>query len=255
MGNIELKRVIPVLTIIGDKLVKTVQFKKPNYIGDPINAVKIFNDKQVDEVLLLDIRASENGTEPNYSKIEEICSEAFMPFAYGGGIKTMKQVDLLFKLGIEKVVLNSVLNSNLSLVNSIASKYGSQSVVASVDIKKSIFGKYQAYVLSGKQRIKEDVYQYINTLLKSGVGELFVNNIDRDGTYLGYDLELIKKIAPLASVPLVACGGAKSLADFSDALKNGASAVAASSFFVYRGAQKGVMINYPTQLDLRIKVY
>ena len=255
MGNIELKRVIPVLTIIGDKLVKTVKFRSPNYIGDPINAVKIFNDKEVDEVVLLDIRATENGSEPNYNKIEEICSEAFMPFAYGGGIKTIEQVDLLFKLGIEKVVLNSVLHSNLKLVNTISTKYGAQSVVASIDIKKNIFGKYQAYAVSGKEKIKSDLNHYIKTILTAGVGELFINSIDRDGTYLGYDLELIKKIAPISTVPIVASGGAKSLADFSNALKSGASAVAAGSLFVYRGTQKGIMINYPSKLDLRTKVY
>lgn len=255
MGNIELKRVIPVLTIIGDKLVKTVQFKKPNYIGDPINAVKIFNDKEVDEVILLDIRASQNGTAPNYQKIEEICSEAFMPFAYGGGIKKMEQVDLLFKLGIEKVVLNSVLNSNLKLVADIASKYGAQSVVASIDIKRSLFGKYHAFTFSGKDKVKAELFHYITAILESGVGELFLNSIDRDGTFLGYDLNLIKKIAPVSNVPMIVSGGAKSLEDFNLAIRSGASAVAAGSFFVYRGAQKGIMINYPSQLDLRTKVY
>jgi len=255
MGDIELKRVIPVLTIIGDKLVKTVRFKQPNYIGDPINAVKIFNDKEVDEVILLDIMASKLGQEPNYDKIEEICSEAFMPFAYGGGIKNMDHVDRLFKLGIEKVVLNSILTRDLNLVATIADKYGAQSVVASVDVKKNLFGTYQAYTNSGKKKVKEDLYLYLNTVLNSGIGELFLNCIDRDGTFSGYDLDLIKKITPLSLVPVIVGGGAKSLSDFNQAIKNGASAVGASSMFVYRGPKKGIMINYPSQIELRTEFY
>ena len=141
-------RVIPVLTVLSDRLVKTVQFKKPDYIGDPINAVRIFNDKEVDEIVLLDITATKERREPNYEKIEEICSEAFMPFAYGGGIKTLDQVNHLFQLGIEKVVLNSSLVENLDLIKKIAGKYGSQSIVASLDVKKNMFGKYTIYTHS-----------------------------------------------------------------------------------------------------------
>ena len=147
-------RVIPVLTIDNDKLVKTVKFKKPNYIGDPVNAVKIFNVKEVDEIVLLDITATKEGREPSYSKIEEICSEAFMPFAYGGGITNMDQINKLFQLGIEKVILNSILDQNIELVKEATEKFGAQSIVASIDVKKSLFGKYQVYTNSGDQKAK-----------------------------------------------------------------------------------------------------
>ncbi len=249
------KRVIPVLTIAGDKLVKTIKFRKPNYIGDPVNAVKIFNEKMVDEIILLDITASQEKRVPNYAKIEEICSEAFMPFAYGGGIQSLQQVDLLFQAGIEKVVLNSILNSNLNLVKEIGEKYGAQSVVASIDIKKNVFGKNYAYSHSGMRKIKEPVEVYFNKILNAGVGEIMLNSIDRDGTFQGYDLALIQKYSTLSKVPLIACGGAMGVNSFTLAIQNGASAVAAGSLFVYRGEQKGIMINYPSQEELVEKVF
>lgn len=248
-------RVIPVLLIDKGKLVKTTKFKKPNYIGDPVNAVKIFNDKEVDEVVLLDITATEEQQEPDYDKIEEICSEAFMPFAYGGGINSLDQVDRLFQLGIEKVVLNSTLNSNLGLVKQISEKYGAQSVVASIDVKKNLFGRYTAYSHSGQKKIKQPIQNYLQSILDAGVGEVFLNSIDRDGTFSGYDLELIGQFSKIAAVPIVACGGARSLDDFKWAIKSGASAVAAGSLFVYRGVQKGILINYPTPSELRNVIY
>jgi cyclase len=248
-------RVIPVLLIDKGKLVKTVKFKKPNYIGDPVNAVKIFNDKEVDEIVLLDISATKESRDPDYDKIEEICSEAFMPFAYGGGINSLDQVDRLFQLGIEKVVLNSALNSNIDLVKQISDKFGAQSIVASIDIKKNLFGKYVAYSHSGLKKVGMTIENYLNRILEAGVGEVFLNSIDRDGTFLGYDLELIGQLSKNAPVPIVACGGARNLDDFKLAVNSGASAVAAGSLFVYRGLQKGIMINYPTQLELRLKVY
>lgn len=255
MEHLSLSRVIPVLLIDKGKLVKTTKFKNPNYIGDPVNAVKIFNDKEVDEVVLLDITATKEQREPDYDKIEEICSEAFMPFAYGGGINSLDQVDRLFQLGIEKVVLNSTLNSNLGLVKQISEKYGAQSVVASIDVKKSLFGRYTAYSHSGQKKIKQPIQNYLQSILDAGVGEVFLNSIDRDGTFSGYDLELIGQFSKIAAVPIVACGGARSLDDFKWAINSGASAVAAGSLFVYRGVQKGILINYPTQLELRSKVY
>ena len=255
MGNIELKRVIPVLTLVENKLVKTVKFKNPNYIGDPINAVKIFNDKEVDEVILLDIRATATAGQPNYNKIEEICSEAFMPFAYGGAIKSMDQVDALFNVGIEKVVLNSILSQNINLVRLIKEKYGAQSIVASIDVKKGVFRNYQVYSHAGKKKVKDGLANYVKVIIEAGVGEIFLNSIDRDGTFRGYDIELIKVISRLSRVPIIASGGASNLSDFKIAFENGASAVAAGSMFVYRGEQRGILINYPSQLDLETKVY
>ena len=248
-------RIIPVLTIDHEKLVKTTQFKKPNYIGDPINAVKIFNEKEVDEVVLLDITATKQNRVPNYNKIEEIASEAFMPFAYGGGIKTLDQIEHLFKLGIEKIVLNSILGQDLALITSASKIFGSQSIVASVDIKKGLFGKQAAYTQSGTKKIKTPLIDYIKTIEEKGAGELFINSIDLDGTYSGYDLPTLDAISKHTNIPIVACGGARNTSDFLSAIQSGASAVAAGSMFVYQGAQKGILINYPSQDKLLEEIY
>lgn len=248
-------RVIPVLTLDNEKLVKTIKFKNPNYIGDPVNAVKIFNDKEVDEIILLDITATKENREPNYNKIEEICSEAFMPFAYGGGINSMDQVNRLFQLGIEKVVLNSVLNTNLELVKKISDKFGAQSIVASIDIKKNLFGKYHAFSHSGQKKVNLSLVIYLKNILAAGAGEIFLNSIDRDGTFDGYDLEILKKLTEISAVPLIACGGARNMVDLRLAIENGASAVSAGSLFVYRGVQKGILINYPSQNNLFKNVF
>jgi len=243
------------LLISDDKLLKTVKFKKPIYIGDPVNAVKIFNDKEVDEIILLDISTSKDRKEPNYAKIEEICSEAFMPFAYGGGINSMDQIDQLFKLGIEKVILNSVLTTNIQLVKEASAKYGAQSIVGSIDVKKGLLGNYQAYTHSATKRVKAKFQKYLTTVLNSGIGELVINSIDKDGSYTDYDFNLIEMVSKQSEIPVVACGGAKSLSSFKQAIQAGASAVAAGSLFVYRGETKGILINYPSQDQLTKEVF
>lgn len=248
-------RVIPVLTLQNEKLVKTIRFKNPTYIGDPINAVKIFNEKEVDEIIILDITATKEKREPNYKKIEEIAEEAFMPFAYGGGINNLNQIEKLFKLGIEKVVINSALGSNLSLLTQAAKIFGSQSIVAAIDVKKNFFGKQHAYVNSGNQQLKTPLLEFVKQLETNGSGELFVNSIDLDGSYAGYDTSLITNIAKAVSVPIIACGGANSLANFRTGIEAGASAVAAGSLFVYQGTQKGILINYPSQEKLKKEIY
>lgn len=248
-------RVIPVLTLQNEKLVKTIRFKNPTYIGDPINAVKIFNEKEVDEIVILDITASKEKREPNYAKIEEIASEAFMPFAYGGGVKNLDQIEKLFKLGIEKVVLNSALEENIDLVTKAAQIFGSQSIIASIDVKKNIFGKLNAYKISGSTKINFTIDDYVKKLEDAGIGEFFINSIDKDGTYSGYDIVLIKQLSTQTNLPIVACGGASSINDFLPAIQSGASAVAAGSLFVYTGATRGILINYPKQEELVHKVY
>ena len=207
-------RIIPVLTIDSEKLVKTVKFKNPQYIGDPINAVKIFNEKEVDEVVLLDITATKNKRGPNYNKIEEIASEAFMPFAYGGGIKNLDQIEKLFKLGIEKVVLNSIVDQDLSLITSASKIFGSQSIVVSIDTKQNLFNKINAYTNSGSKKVKHSLSEYLAKIQDAGAGELFINSIDRDGTYSGYDYPLINFISRQVAIPIVACGGASTTTDF-----------------------------------------
>jgi cyclase len=248
-------RIIPVLTLQNEKLVKTIRFKNPTYIGDPINAVKIFNEKEVDEIVILDITATKEKREPNYNKIEEIASEAFMPFAYGGGITKLSQIEKLFKLGIEKVVLNSVLESNMGLVSEAAKIFGSQSIVASIDVKKNLFGKTNAYKISGTTKIDIPLLDFVKQLEEVGVGEFFINSIDKDGTYSGYDLDLINQLSTKVNIPIVACGGASSIDSFLPAIQHGASAVAAGSMFVYTGSTRGILINYPKQEDLVGKVY
>lgn len=248
-------RIIPVLTLQNEKLVKTVRFKNPTYIGDPINAVKIFNEKEVDEIVILDITATKENREPNYTKIEEIASEAFMPFAYGGGITSLNQIERLFKLGIEKVVLNSVLETNMNLVTEATKIFGSQSIVASIDVKKNLFGKNQAYKISGTTKVDIPLLDFVKKLEQAGVGEFFINSIDRDGTYSGYDLELIKQLSNIVNTPIVACGGASSIDSFLPAIQHGASAIAAGSMFVYTGSTRGILINYPKQEDLVDKIY
>lgn len=248
-------RIIPVLTLQNERLVKTFRFKNPTYIGDPINAVKIFNEKEVDEIVILDITATKEKREPNYNKIEEIASEAFMPFAYGGGITKLSQIEKLFKLGIEKVVLNSALGTNMGLVSEAAKIFGSQSIVASIDVKKNLFGKTNAYKISGTTKIDVPLFDFVKQLEQAGVGEFFINSIDKDGTYSGYDLDLIKQLSNHLSSPIVACGGASSIDSFLPAIQHGASAVAAGSMFVYTGSTRGILINYPKQDDLVNKVY
>jgi len=248
-------RVIPVLTVDNEKLVKTIRFKKPNYIGDPINAVKIFNNKEVDEIVLLDITATKEKRSPNFSFIEEICSEAFMPFAYGGGITSIQQIEQLFKLGIEKVVLNSCIEDNFNLITEASNIFGSQSIVISLDFKKNIFGKYQLTKESGSKKIQYSIEDYIKKLELHGAGEIFLNVIDRDGTYQDYDYNLISEVANITTIPVVACGGAHSIESFKNAINSSASAVAAGSLFVYRGRTKGILINYPTQDQLSEEIF
>lgn len=248
-------RVIPVLTLQNEKLVKTVQFKKPNYIGDPINAVKIFNDKEVDEIVILDISATVEKREPNYIRIEEIASEAFMPLAYGGGINHFEQIKKLFKLGIEKIIINSAIENGFSLIRQTAERYGSQSVIVAIDVKKPNFGKLSAYKNSGSTKVKIKLLDYLMKIEKAGAGELFLTSIEKDGSFNDYDYDLINLISSNCSIPVVSCGGANSLQSFEKAIKAGASAVAAGSLFIYSSSIKGVLINYPSQSDLKTQLF
>ncbi len=238
-------RIIPVLSLMGNKLVKTVKFKNPNYLGDPLNAIKIFNDKRVDELIVLDIEASKLKKEPNYKLIYEMAGEAFMPLGYGGGIRTLDQAKKIFGLGIEKVVLNSVIFENPSIVTQIANIYGAQSVVLSMDVKKNLIGKSRPHFNSGKEYLKEDLMAFALRLIELGVGEIILQDIERDGTFAGYNLSLIEMLKQLP-VPIVAMGGCNGIEDMKKAIASGASAIAAGSVFVYRNNDpKSILINYP----------
>lgn len=240
------KRIIPCLLLKDRGLVKTVKFKDPKYVGDPINAIRIFNEKEVDELILLDIEASMLKQEPNYELIAEVAGECFMPICYGGGIKTLAHADKLFALGVEKISINAAALADLSIIREIANKYGSQSVVGSIDCKKSFWGGYTVYAASGSVDTKRSPVEWAQALEGAGVGEIFINSIDRDGTQKGFDTTLVDSIVKSVHVPVIACGGAGAVSDLTDLLEQtSVSAVAAGSLFVFHGKHRAVLISYP----------
>lgn len=245
-------RVIPCLLVRGNGLVKTRKFKEPVYVGDPINAMRIFSDKEVDEIVVLDIDASREGKEPNYALIEEMAGEAFMPMAYGGGIRNLEQVRRLIRSGIEKVVINTAATESTDVIREAADMFGSQAVVGAVDVKKTLFGGYRVVTKSATVEAKIDLDEHIQQLLSAGVGEIFLNNVDRDGMMAGYDLHLLRSITQKVNVPVVACGGAGTVEHLAQAVnEGGASAVAAGSMFVFHGKHRAVLINYLKHDELR----
>jgi cyclase len=248
-------RVIPVLLVSDGGLVKTVKFKEPTYVGDPINAVKIFNEKEIDEIVILDIDATRENRGPDMLKLKEIAGEAFIPLAYGGGISTIAHIEELFYLGVEKVIFNYQAFRNPAILTESAKLVGSQSVVASIDVKKNWLGKYKVMVKNGKEDTGLDPVTYAKRVTEAGAGEIFLNVIDRDGTYGGYDLGLIDAVSHTVSVPLIACGGASSVDDFLPAIEKGASAVAAGSLFVFQRTHRAVLISYPGQQELAEKLF
>lgn len=245
-------RIIPCLLLHDEGLVKTIKFKNPRYIGDPINAVRIFNDKEVDELIFLDIDASKYKRPPNFRFIEDLATECFMPFAYGGGITTLEQIESILRIGVEKVVLNHHALSDLSFVQKAANHFGSSTIIGAIDVKKDLWGNYKVYDHVSKSTLSETPLAYSHKLQQAGVGEIFLNNVDRDGTYAGLDLQLIQKINNSISVPLVVCGGASSLHDIQAIIsQTKISAVAAGSLFVYQGTHRAVLISYPQKSELK----
>lgn len=250
-------RVIPTLLIDDDaRLVKTVRFGARAYIGDPINAVRIFNQKEVDELVLLDIDASKSARPPAFAVIEDIVSEAFMPVAYGGGIRSMDDVATLFRSGIEKVVLSTSALETPELVTQIAERFGNQAVTVCLPVKTTLLGKHRVRIRGSQKDTGCTPESVAAEMIQRGAGEIIVYSIDRDGTYRGYDLALLRSVSRIASAPVVACGGAASLDDFRTAiLDGGCAAVAAGSLFVYQGPKKGVLITYPTPEQLRVGLF
>lgn len=248
-------RVIPALLIEKGGLVKSIKFKDRKYIGDPINAVKIFNEKEVDEIVILDISATAEKRGPDLEQIRELASEAFMPMGYGGGVTKLQEIRDLITAGIEKVIINTAAYKNPLLISEGAKFIGSQSIVVSVDVKKYIWGKHKVYVENGSKNTGLDPVSFAKQMEDAGAGELLVNAIDKDGTFEGYDIDLISLISSAVHIPVVALGGAGSLEDFSAGVKAGASAVAAGSFFVYKRPHRAVLISYPNQQDLISKVF
>lgn len=239
-------RVIPALLLRGQGLVKTVKFKDPKYVGDPINAVRIFNEKEVDELVFLDITATPEGRGPDFELLSDIASEAFMPMAYGGGVTTLEQVKRIFELGFEKVIVNSAAYKKPGLIAEAAAIFGSQSMVGCVDVRKTLLGRYELCSASARVKEKVSLQEHLAALTLSGVGEILVNAVDRDGTMGGYDVKLLREVSAAVTVPVIACGGAGSVDHFVQAVEDGhASAVAAGSLFVFMGPHRAVLINYP----------
>lgn len=246
----KLKRIIPCLLLRNNGLVKTVRFKESVYIGDPINAVRIFNEKEADELTFLDIDASRKKQEPPYKVIANIASECFMPFSYGGGIENAAQVEKIIKSGAEKIIINTSAFLSKGLVGELARQFGSSTVVVSIDVRKKLFDGYTVFIKGGTMSTGRNPVDYAREMEAEGAGEILLNSIDRDGTMEGYDLDMIKKVSDAVRIPVIACGGAGRLADFSAAVKNGASAAAAGSMFVFHGKRRAVLITYPSQGDI-----
>lgn len=243
-------RIIPVLLLHKGGLVKSVKFKDYKYVGDPINAVKIFNEKEVDEIAIIDIGASNENREPDVKRITEIASEAFMPMSYGGGISTIEQVKDLFYNGVEKVILNKAAVQTPELITKIATLFGSQSVTVSIDVRKHVLKGKRVYTKNGKQSTAFKPVEFAKRMENIGAGEILLNSIDRDGTYSGYDYTLIKEVAESINIPVIAMGGAGSISDFAQAVVHGASAVAAGSMFIFQRPHNAVLISYPSQKDI-----
>ncbi|WP_339782582.1 AglZ/HisF2 family acetamidino modification protein [uncultured Marinobacter sp.] len=238
-------RVIPALLLSQGGLVKTTKFKQPKYVGDPVNAIRIFNEKEVDELVVLDIDASRENREPDYNAIAEFASECFMPLAYGGGIQTVEQARILFSLGIEKVVLQTAILDSSKLISDIANRFGSQSVIASIDIKRDWRGRAKAWSATRRKKLDRPWLDKLHEYVEAGAGEILLNSVDRDGTQEGYDEELISAAAGALPVPVIALGGAGKLEHLVSAVDSGASAVAAGSLFVFQGPHRAVLISYP----------
>lgn len=243
-----IKRVIPVLLIKGNGLYKTRKFQNPSYVGDPINTIKIFNDKEVDEIIILDIDASKKNLSPNFNLIKEIASECFMPLTYGGGISSIDQAAKLFNLGVEKICLQTSTLTNIELIKELISEFGSSSIAACIDIKKNFFGRHVLYSHSNK-RLKLKPIELLDELNALGIGEIILQQVDNDGELKGQDLEILSEFARKSFAPIVSLGGIGSLDDLNEAFKMGANAVAAGSFFVYHGVHRAVLITYPSQRD------
>ena len=232
-------------------LVKTVRFKESTYIGDPINTIKIFNEKEVDELFFLDIDATRLKREPPYGLIQNIASECFMPFAYGGGIHSLQQIERIIKSGAEKVIINTHAYLENNFLKEAVHQFGSSTIAVSIDVKKEFLRGNVVYIKGGTQSTGINPVDYAKKNESEGAGEILINSIDRDGVMEGYDIELIKSISGSVRIPVIACGGAGRLSDFSLAFKQGgASAVAAGSFFVFHGKRRAVLITYPSYSEI-----
>jgi cyclase len=238
----------------GKSLVKTTKFSDPDYIGDPVNTIRIFNELEVDELMLLDISASKEGRRPQFDLLKRLVDECFMPLSYGGGIQDLSTVQELFSIGIEKIVVNSHGFEDPSVIDSIANSFGSQSVIGSIDVKDSSFRGRQVYSEGASKKQDVDPVRWAKELEDRGVGELLITSIDREGTWEGFDHELVEDMVSEVSVPVIAHGGASDVDDIRKVIhESGASAAAVGSMVVYQKQDMGVLVNFPDIGDLRFK--
>jgi cyclase len=245
-------RLIPVLLLRGTGLVKGKNFKNHKYVGDPINAIKIFNEKEVDELVFLDISAGVEGRAPNFDVIGDIASEAFMPFSYGGGLTSIDQIQKVFSLGVEKVVINSAAFFDPNLIKISSKLAGKQSIVVSIDVKKKLLGGYEVMVANGTKSTNMNPVAYAERMEELGAGELILTSIDREGTGKGYDISLVDQVSRAVDIPVVAVGGAGSVDHLADVMRDtSASAVGAGDLFIFYGKHKAVLITYPSYESFR----
>ena len=244
-------RIIPTLLLRGESLVKTVQFDKFGYIGDPVNTCRIFNELEVDELAFLDITASLEKREPNLKILQEISNECFMPLSYGGGIRSVDSAERILGIGFEKVIFNTYPFENPGIISETAKAFGSQSVIIAIDVKRSFWGKYEVYSLSGSVNRRKSPVEWAKEIEDLGAGEILLTSIDREGTWKGLDIELTRQVADTVSIPVIAHGGAGTVGHIGDVVKNGhASAVALGSMVVYQAKGMGVLVNFPDKEDL-----
>ena len=245
-----MNRLIPILLLNNESLVKTVRFNNFSYIGDPCNTVRIFNELEVDELLFLDINSSREGRAPNLSILSDIANECFMPLGYGGGIKDSDEAKKIFDIGFEKVSINTSAFIKPNLITDIAKIFGSQSLVVSIDYKKNLFGQYSVYIKSGRKNIKLHPVEWAKEMENRGAGEILLTSIDREGTWQGFDIELIRRVTDAVSIPVIAHGGAGKIEHITQVLKEtNVSAVALGSMVVFQKQGKGVLVNFPGEIN------
>jgi cyclase len=248
-------RVIPCLQLVGPSLVKTVKFGAYGYIGDPVNTVRIFNELEVDELCFLDIRATVERRSPNLKTLREIAEQCFMPLSYGGGVRDLGLAKEILGIGFEKIVVNSFAYEDVSFISRLADHAGSQAVIGSVDVKRGLLGRYQAYSHDGTRKTGVDPVEWALRLQNLGAGELLLTSMDRDGTWSGFDLEVTRRVSDAVSVPVIANGGAGAVADIGAAVKEGgASAVALGSMVVYQSKGMGVLVSFPDRNELAAQI-
>lgn len=243
-------RLIPVLLLKDQGLYKTRQFGKYSYVGDPINTIRIFNDKEVDEIVILDIRAARERTPVNYELLRDIASECFVPLSYGGGVNDVETVQSLISIGFERVIVNTTAVENIDIVRNMTSRFGSSTIIGGIDVKKTLLGKKIVVAKGGAQKTKLSPIRWMQQLQDAGVGEILVTSVDRDGEMIGYDLELLKTLSAQSDVPIIACGGAANLQDLKSAYDAGASGAAGGAMFVYKGKHRAVLIQYPKPSEI-----